>query len=174
MPEKTITLPALYGLQQEVVDSTARFKVVAAGRRAGKTRMCSLIAIERAFRGGRVFWVAPTYQVARIGWREATNVVTQFPMPINVKEGFLTIEFPSGGSIAFKSADSPDNLRGEGLDYLIVDEADFIKAEVWEQILRPSLSDRKGGAIFISTPKVEGGWFHKLFLKGQSGADPDY
>jgi hypothetical protein len=80
--------------------------------------------------------------VARIGWREATNIVTQFPMPINVKEGFLTIEFPSGGSIAFKSADSPDNLRGEGLDYLIVDEADFIKAEVWEQILRPSLSDR--------------------------------
>jgi predicted phage terminase large subunit-like protein len=173
MPKKTITLPALYDLQQEVVDSTARFKVVAAGRRAGKTRMCSLIAIEKAFRGGRVFWVAPTYQVARIGWREATNIVTQFPMPINVKEGFLTIEFPSGGSIAFKSADSPDNLRGEGLDYLIVDEADFIKAEVWEQILRPSLSDRKGGAIFISTPKVEGGWFHRLFLKGQSGADPD-
>lgn len=173
MPKRTIVLPALYDLQQEVVDSPARFKVVAAGRRAGKTRMCSLIAIDRAFRGGRVFWVAPTYQVARIGWREATNIVTQFPVPVVIREGFLTIEFPSGGSIAFKSADSPDNLRGEGLDYLVVDEADFVRPEVWEQILRPALSDRKGGAIFISTPKVEGSWFHKLFLKGQSGADPD-
>lgn len=157
----------------QVVKDPHRFKVIAAGRRFGKTKLCALVAIERAFNGKRVWWIGPTYQVARIGWREVIGVVTQLPMPVSIKEGFLTIEFPNGGFIAFKSADSPDNLRGEGLDLIIMDEADFVKADVWEQILRPSLSDRKGGAIFISTPKVEGGWFHKLFLKGESGKDPE-
>lgn len=169
---KEIVLPTLYPLQMQVVKDPHRFKVLACGRRWGKTRMCSLIAIERAFAGKRVWWIGPTYQVARIGWREVTTIVSQFPVPIAVREGSLTVEFPSGGFVAFKSADAPDNLRGEGLDYLIMDEADFVKRDVWEQILRPSLADRKGGAIFISTPKVEGGWFHKMFLKGQKD-DPE-
>lgn len=121
-----------------------------------------------------MWWIAPTYQVSKLGWREVTGAVSQFPVPTNVKETTMTVEFPySGGSISFKSADSPDNLRGEGLDYIIMDEADFVKADVWEQILRPALADRKGGAIFISTPKVENGWFHKLFKRGQTGEDPE-
>ncbi len=160
-------------MQMKITKDKTRFKVLACGRRWGKTRMCSQIAIEKGFKGKRVWWVAPTYQVARLGWREVVGVVSQFPTPVTVKEGAMVVEFKSGGFIAFKSADAPDNLRGEGLDYLIMDEADFVKGEVWEQVLRPALSDRKGGAIFISTPKVENGWFHKMFKKGQTGEDPE-
>jgi len=65
------------------------------------------------------------------------------------------ITYPGGGTVQVKSADSPAGLRGEGLDFLVVDEAAFIEkwGEVWEQALRPTLSDRAGGALFISTPR---------------------
>lgn len=173
--QQDFTLPDLHINQRKIAKDPTRFKIIAAGRRFGKTKLCSLIGLKAAYEGKKVWWVGPTYQVARLGWREITVLASQLPGEVIIKEGALVIEFPaSGGFIAFKSADSPDNLRGEGLDLLIMDEADFIKAEVWEQILRPSLADRKGGAIFISTPRYEGGWFHKMYLKGMSGKDKDF
>jgi predicted phage terminase large subunit-like protein len=73
---------------------------------------------------------------------------------------------PGGGEIAFKTADDPDKLRGQGLDLLILDEADFVPRRVWEEVLRPALADRKGRAVLISTPNREGGWLHELALAG--------
>lgn len=169
-----ITLPKLYPLQNEIVHDLARFKVVVAGRRAGKTRMCSLLAIINCFKGKRVWWVSPTFQNCKIGFREVVGIVSQFPFPVDVKESTLEVKFPGkDGYIAFKSAEVPDNLRGEGIDFLVIDECDYVAERVWQEVLRPSLADRRGHAIFISTPRVENGWFHKLFLTGKSGKDPD-
>jgi predicted phage terminase large subunit-like protein len=163
-----IELPPFHRIQQEVADDTHRFKVLACGRRFGKTLMCVTIGFKYAFVRKMVWWVAPTYSQAGIAWRMAIRLINQIPKEYGIQTNIATrtITFPNGGYFVFKSSDRPDSLRGEGLDLLIMDEADFQKLNVWDEILRPTLADRKGDAIFISTPKVENGWFHKLFKQG--------
>lgn len=80
--------------------------------------------------------------------------------------------FPSGGSVQVRSADNPDSLRGEGLDYLVIDEAAHIKQwdATWNQALRPALSDREGRALFISTPRGHN-HFYELFQEAKAGRE---
>ena len=163
-----IRLPPLHPNQREVARHPARFRVLVCGRRWGKTRLAVLESLAVALRGGRVWWVAPTYAQASIGWRLARPMAAAIPGTV-IREVDRVLRFPGGGEIWFKSADRPDSLRGEGLDALVIDEADFIDGDVWEQALRPALSDRKGRALFISSPNTEGGWFHRLYQRGQSG-----
>ncbi len=100
-------------------------------------------------------------------------MLKQIPVPHDIREADRQINFENGGFFAFKSAERPENLRGESLDFCAFDEADFISETTWVDSIRPALADRRGGAIFISTPYVEGSWFHKLWLRGQGGKDPE-
>lgn len=155
-----IVLPRLHQGQREVAEDPARFKLLLCGRRWGKTRLGVVTALAEMFKGGHVWWVAPTYGVSGIAWRLAKAMVKDVP-GVEVREGDREIRW-GRGFIAFKSADRPDNLRGEGLDFVVVDEADFMDGEVWNDVLRPALADRNGRAMLISTPNVENGWFHRL------------
>lgn len=140
------------------------------------TRLCAVEAFRTAAKGKKVWWVGPVYSVSMIGWRLLLMMVRQLPkeMGITINVADKTILWPNGGLISFKSGDHPENLRGEGLDLLIMDEADFCKEMVWTEVLRPALADRKGRAIFISTPYIEGGWFHKLYMSGYKGNPEKY
>ena len=119
--------------------------------------------------------VAPTYDLTNKVFREIWKELI-------IKQGFPTkrksereryIEFEWGSIIEGKSADSPDSLVGEGLDYLIMDEAAKIKKRIYEQYLRPTLSDKLGWDLFITTP--EGfNWIYDLFIKGKSPDFPDW
>lgn len=151
--ELTIKLPELHDYQKVIRDSSARFKVISAGRRFGKTRLLSLMAIKKAMDGGNVFWIAPSFQIADVGWRLMASLAAQIPM-VDIKYGIKRINFPKGW-VQVRSSDSSGGLRGDGLDLAIFDEAGHIPGlkNVWEQEVRPSLSDRIGGAVFISTPK---------------------
>jgi predicted phage terminase large subunit-like protein len=151
--------------QQQVFDSTARFKVVCCGRRWGKTHLGVLLCVVCAAKGGRAWWIAPTYPVANIGWRLLKVIVSPIP-GIEVRESEKLIEFPNGGSVQVKSGDKPDSLRGESLDQVVFDEVADIKAEAWTEGIRPSLADRKGSALFIGTPRGMANWFYDLFLRG--------
>lgn len=165
----TLELPPLYNLQQQIADDKTRFKVLVMGRRWGKSLLCAEIGFKTAFEGGKVWWVGHTYSVAGIGWDLVIGLVNQIPKEFGIKVNIATrsILFThSNGLFEFKSSDRPDNLRGTALDLLIMDEADFHKKDVWFEILRPTLADRKGKAIFISTPRIEGGWFHEMFKQG--------
>jgi predicted phage terminase large subunit-like protein len=103
--------------------------------------------------------------ISNIGWNMIRPLATQ--VFAEVHESTRTLTFPTGGSISCKSGDKPDNLRGESLAFVIMDEADFMPERVWTEVIRPALSDQKGGALIISTPNIEGGWFHSLFNDGQ-------
>jgi predicted phage terminase large subunit-like protein len=146
-----IILPALHPAQKAIAIDTTRFKVLSCGRRWGKTRLAAALAIKRVLEGGQVMWVGPSYQIAEVGWRSLEWLGKQVPgtrqadRRIAVNQGWVQV----------RSADSEGGLRGEGLDLLIVDECAHIRnfGNIWEQELRPALSDRKGGAMFISTPK---------------------
>lgn len=135
--------------------------------------MCAIIALQKASLGKRVWWIGPTYDVSMIGFREAKSIAERSANPI-IREGApKSIEYTdSGGSITFKSADS-ESLRGDSLDFVVFDEADFMPESVWTDEIRPALADRKGSAIFCSTPRIENGWFHRLYNEGLSGKNPE-
>ena len=152
--------------QKIVHDCTARFRVLASGRRWGKTRLGVYEALEVAFGGGRSWWVSPSYKMGAVGWRPLSRLAGDMKVA-EVKYGERLITFPNGGSVQCRSADDPDSLRGEGLDFVVLDEASFMAHRTWMEALRPALSDRNGRALFISTPKGRN-WFYNLYMRGQS------
>ena len=164
-----LPLEILHEGQQQVALSQARFKVLAAGRRWGKTRLATALCTGHALERRQAWWVAPTYPIATIGWRLLKELASQVP-GWQKSEVERRIELPDGGIIQAKSADNPDSLRGEGLDFVVLDEAAFIKEEAWSQALRPALSDRQGRALFISTPRGRN-WFFDLYNDAQGRED---
>ena len=166
MAQLTINFPPLHPSQREVADSTARYKILAAGRRWGKSRLGSALCVAEGLRGGRAWWVAPSYKVAAVGWRMIRRLGSGVP-GANVRRVDRMIEFPGGGEVQVCSADDPDSLRGEGLNLVVLDECAFMKQAAWEEALRPALSDRQGDAVFISTPKGRN-WFWRLYQRGKS------
>lgn len=168
-----ITFPPLHDAQKEVHDSKARWKILCAGRRFGKSRLGVQMCLEIALAGGRAWWVAPTFAISRVGWRDIQAAAASFPkeMGVNIKVGDMQVDFNNGGFIGVRSADNPQRLRGEGLDFLVMDEAAFVKEETWTEVLRPTLTERKGSALFISTPKGMDNWFYRLFERAKTQPD---
>ena len=168
-----ITFPPLHDAQKEVHDSDARWKILCAGRRFGKSRLGVQMCMEVALSGGRAWWVAPTFAISRVGWRDIQAAAASFPkeMGVNIKVGDMQVDFNNGGFIGVRSADNPQRLRGEGLDFLVMDEAAFVKEETWTEVLRPTLTERKGSALFISTPKGMDNWFYRLFERAKTQPD---
>lgn len=161
--------------QQEVFKDSARFKVVAAGRRCGKSRLSAVTLLIEALNcpeGSSVMYVAPTLGQARsIIW----DLLHDLGRPV-IKSSHvnnLEITLINGRKILVRGADNPDSLRGVSLTYLVLDECAFIKEDVWQKILRAALSDKKGRALFISTPSGRN-WFYDTFKLGQSGEDEEW
>lgn len=170
MPVLTIEAPPLHVSQNRVRQSPARFKVLACGRRWGKTRLGAALCFEAAASGGRAWWIAPSYKMANVGWRLISQLAKQIPgTAVNKSE--RRIIMPGGGEMSVRSADNPDSLRGESLDFAVLDECAFMAEETWLEAIRPSLADRHGRAMFISTPKGHN-WFWRLYQVAQS--NPDY
>jgi len=157
--------------QRAVAESRARFKVVACGRRWGKTTLGLVMAAEAARRGQRVWWVAPTYSLAFHPWRDLKAMLAAEKSA--KLESEKHIDLPGGGSITIKSAEDPDSLRGVGLDLVIIDEAAFISELAWYGSIRPALSDLRGKALIISTPRGRN-WFFAAYQMGQQDQNPDW
>jgi phage terminase large subunit GpA-like protein len=139
--------------QQEVYSDSVRFKVVAAGRRTGKSRLAAWMLIINALQAdkGHVFYVAPTQGQARdIMWQ--TLLELGHPVIAGSHINNLQIRLVNGATISLKGADRPETMRGVSLKFLVMDEYADMKPDVWEQILRPALADQKGQALFIGTP----------------------
>jgi len=149
--------------QSSVFTCENRFRVLAAGRRFGKTFLACTELCRAAWGAGRVAWyVAPTYrQAKRIAWKPLKQLTRPFWASIP-NETDLQIELITGGTIALRGADNYDSLRGEGLDFVVLDEFASMAPEAWTEVLRPALSDRMGGALFIGTPKGRN-HFYELF-----------
>ena len=166
---------SLLSWQKEVFQDETRFKVVAAGRRCGKSRLSAVTLLIEALNcpeGSSVMYVAPTMGQARsIIWELLHDLGRPVIKSSHVNN--LEITLLNGRKILVRGADNPDSLRGVSLTYLVLDECAFIKQDVWEKILRAALSDRKGRALFISTPSGRN-WFYDVFNLGQSGEDEEW
>ena len=170
-------LPPLHPSQRLVAQSTARTRVLVTGRQWGKTRLGAWLALRAALGEQRTtWWVAPTYQASEIGWRLVRKlcgaILRASPQALEVRIGDRAIIARDGGQLWFKSAERPDNLRGGTLGFLVVDEADYCDEYLWTDVLSPMLGVQQGHSLLVSSPRLEGSWFHRLWLAGQ-GADPD-
>jgi hypothetical protein len=161
--------------QKTVFEDKTRFKVVAAGRRCGKSRLAATTLLIEGLRcpaGSAVLYVAPTNGQARqIIWNVLLDLGREVISNSHVNNQDITLI--NGATIYVRGADRPDTLRGVSLTYAVLDEVADIKPEAWEQVIRASLSDKKGRGLFIGTPKGRN-WFFDIFKLGQSGDDEDW
>jgi hypothetical protein len=162
-----IELPNPHVNQQVILDSSKRFRVVMAGRRFGKSELSQIEIIIHALNGEQVFYITPTYQLARVFFEQLTKCV-----PFEANKSELSIKFPNNGAVYFFTGERLDNLRGRKFHFGVIDEASFIPnlEDGWLNSIRPTLTDYKGRALFISTPKGKN-FFYSLFLKS---GEPDW
>ncbi len=161
--------------QKEVFNSPARFKIVAAGRRCGKSRLSAITLLIEGLNcpeGAAVMYIAPTLGQARaIIWDLVHDLGRQVIKSSHINN--LEITLINGRKIMVRGADNPDSLRGMSLTYVVLDEVAFIKQDIWEKVIRASLSDRKGRALFISTPSGRN-WFYDIYKLGMEETDDEW
>lgn len=175
--------------QAAIFNSPARYKVVAAGRRFGKSHFAAILLGMEAMRDVNeagyhltaehgVYYIAPTADQGRrimwpklralLGYERTGGLIRNE----NTNDGWL--ELINGRRIYVKGADNPDSLRGIGLSFVVLDEYADMKGNVWDEIIFDSLSDVEGSALFIGTPKGKN-HFYKLFMGAleKPTVDPD-
>lgn len=164
--------------QRECHVKMRRFTVLALHRRAGKTELAlaQLLHKALAFKQdlGLFVYIAPFLRQAKaIAWARLKQKVEPLRRigAVDINESELWVRFSHNGAvIRILGADNPDSIRGVRLDGAVIDEVAQVKPEVWLEIVQPALSDRKGWAIFIGTPKGVN-LFSELFYKAQTLAD---
>jgi phage terminase large subunit-like protein len=177
---------SLHERQAEIFYDSTRYKVVAAGRRFGKSYLACITLFVEAAKTEKtrtdgvlvdlaleeVYYVAPTFdQGKKILWpllKELGGALIR-----NKWENTGELELVNGRKISIKGSDRPDTLRGVGLSYVVLDEFAFMKEEVWEVIIRPALTRSEGGALFIGTPDGKN-HFWGLFQRGLVGDNPEW
>ena len=156
-----IPIPELHINQQKIFDCDSRFRVVMCGRRFGKSELAQLEIIFEAIKGNSVAYITPTYQLAKTFFNKLVKTI-----PFENNKSDLTISFPNDGNVMFFTGERLDNLRGRKFHLVIIDEASFIPnlEDGWLNSIRPTLTDYKGRALFVSTPKGKN-YFYSLFMK---------
>jgi len=155
--------------QRIIAADNHRFRVLPTGRRFGKTFLAVYELLRCASQINKTAWyVAPTYRQAKqIAWKMLKDAISFLQWRVKFNESDLSCYFiKSGSTIALRGADNYDSLRGVGIDMLIMDETPDIKQEAWTEVLRPTLSDTGGDALFLGTPKGRN-WFYDLYMRGK-------
>ncbi len=160
---RAIILPPLHPAQKQVLKEAKRFNVLCNGRRWGKTLLAKELTIRAGIEGLCVGYFAPTYKDLSDVWNSIKYIL--YDVTKRKNEQFNQIELFSGGIIDFWSMDEPNSGRGRRYARVILDE--FEKApkakQAWEQTIRPTLTDDKGDAWILSTPKGINTYFKELF-----------
>jgi len=169
--------------QVEFHKSNARFKVAACGRRAGKTFMTAKDIEPFLFVPGKRIWlVGPTYVLGekefRVIWADIMMKLEFAKDPeirkgYNLKQGDMYIQFPWDTRIEVHSAERKETLVGDGLDLVVMCEAAKHQRETWDRMIEPALSDKRGKAIFTSTPEGQN-FFYELWQRGLDDTEPEY
>jgi hypothetical protein len=180
--------------QRRIHASTARFQVVAAGRRTGKSTAGGMELLPECFRAyvqkdhlqelglRHEYWITgPQYTDSEKEFRAFYNKARSLKMPFDkpgtyydARGGDMQVSL-WGGRFLLKaqSAKYPENLVGEGLHGVIMAEAAKMKRRIWDQYIRPTLADYRGWGKFNSTPEGRN-WFYDIWQEGQHGDDPEW
>ena len=158
--------------QLVIANDEHRMRVAVCGRRFGKTFL-AMHAIAKVARlpDQLVWYIAPTYRMAKqIMWKKLKRKLLSLNWVEKVNESDLSLLLKNGSEICLRSADNPDSLRGVGLNMVVLDEAADMEPEVWYEVIRPTLSDTGGRALFLGTPKGMN-WLKDMY--DMAKVDPD-
>lgn len=157
--------------QKEFLQSKARFKVLMCGRRWGKSDISKSLSIRYMLNGLEVAYVTPNYQLSKVFYDDILNILPPEVIKSTNKTD-LIITLITGGNLCFFTGEKPDNFRGRKFHLVIIDEASYVKdlKSAWNNAIRPTLTDYRGEAVFISTPRGKD-YFHSLYLKGLNKED---
>src|SRR3990167_3985926 len=172
MPKILPRMFTLHDSQKVIALDPHRFRVVNCGRRFGKT----ILAIDQmkarlTIPNSRVCYIAPTYQQARdIAWEQLRKDLVDVG---KANEARLEIELVNGSKVSLKGWEAIETLRGQRFDLIVLDEVAMMRNfwSNWQEVIRPTLTDTKGEALFISTPK---GFNHFYDLYNLESKDEDY
>lgn len=153
--------------QKEILECSNRFRVLITGRRFGKTFLCiQEMAKFARYNNKKVWYIAPTYRMAKdIVWNDLVDRMTKHKWIKKLNHSDLKLTLRNGSEISLRGADNENSLRGVGLDFLVMDEFADVKEHAWYEVLRPTLSDKNGAALFCGTPRGYGNWSYNLFSK---------
>ena len=151
--------------QTTVINSDARFRVLVTGRRFGKTYLAiNEIAKFSSQPNKKVWYVAPTYRQAKsICWTELKEKLIKHKWVKSINHSDLTITLRNNSTITLRGSDNENSLRGVGLNFLVIDEFSDVDKNAWYEVLRPTLSDTNGHALFCGSPRGFGNWSYELF-----------
>ena len=165
--------------QRECIDriesSGCKYITIDCGRQFGKSLLAMNLLLKWCLENDNSvgFWVSPIYSQAKKVFDELAKALKDTGLITSLNRTEVWIKFNNGSKIHFKSGEKPDNLRGYTLDFLVMDEAAFMRDEVWNEILRPATLVRGKRILFISTPKGKN-YFYTLYNRGTSEDNPDY
>lgn len=156
--------------QMLVCKDNSRFISVVAGRRFGKSYLSAykmgIVALLNKFKN--IVYLAPTFQMAKRIMMPVLLEIIPFELIKSVSKSDLIIELKTGSKIYLGGSQNYNAFRGIGIDFAVLDEVADIPKEAWIEVIRPALSDRKGNALFIGTPKGKSNWFYDV------STNPDY
>ena len=161
--------------QKRVADSTTRMRCLVSGRRFGKTTLALRELARFASQPRRrIFFCAPTYRQAKtVAWNPLKEKLIAQRWVSKTNEQDLTITLKNGSTISIRGTDNFDSLRGVGLHFLVMDEFSDCHPDAWERVLRPTLSDTGGHALFLGTPRGRN-HLYRHYMKGQDPNEPDW
>jgi len=165
--ETEIKLSKLHQGQQKVVDEAKRFNVLCCGRRWGKSELAVDLLCDTALDNFPVGYFTPTYKLLDGTYRECVSILEPV---IERKREHQFIELVGGGKIDFWSLENEMSGRSRKYKKIVADEVAFVKNfwAIWTESLRPTLTDLKGDAWFLSTPRGKNDFF-KIFMRGKQG-----
>ena len=158
--------------QKNIASADKRFRVLISGRRFGKTHLAIREMCKAASQPDQKVWyVSPSYRMSKqIVWDQLKKRLQALNWCKKINESEMNIWLVNGSQISLKGADNEQSLRGVGLDFIVLDEFADISPKAWQEVLRPTLSDTGGGALFCGTPKGIGNWAYDLYQ--QANIDP--
>lgn len=168
--ELVVRLRPRHAAQAQIVREAKRFNVLQCGRRFGKTTLGVDLDLDVALEGLPVGWFAPTYKLLDEAWRDVQRAAREVIVATDRQQRRL--EFVGGGVLEFWSLDHPDPGRGRKYARVVIDEAGIVRdlETIWTQAIRATLTDLKGDAWFLGTPKGKN-YFDQLFQRGQQGEE---
>ena len=165
--------------QKEIINGVlygdAKHHIVSVGRQFGKSLMGINLLLYWAInhQGCKILWCSPTYSQTNKVQKEIDSAIrhTHIISSCNYSESYLKLK--TGSEIYFRSAERYDNIRGFTFDFAILDESAFMRREVWDEAVRPTLAVRGKKVLFLSTPKGKN-WFYDIFKLGESSDHENY
>ena len=174
-----IRIPWLYDKQAAFVYDSARLTCIEASTKSGKTHACIAWLLGQAFQGedgDEYWWVAPVSRQAKIAWKRMSKILRTWKLPKNswraTKKPDYIIELPTGATITFLTSEIPDNLYGENVSAIVVDEASRVSLEAWE-CLQSTIFSTSGPAKLIGNRHGTDNWFYRLCMEAKKGEDDD-